>query len=116
MLSALFSFAPLQLWFRGVRPSKFRHVYGLPTRKECCYTDISVVRSGNDGNFCATNPTFLAIVADTTFVVIPINQTGRIDFQCCKVIGHTGQILDLKWNPFDDNMIASASDDCTVSL
>ncbi|XP_055610581.1 coronin-1A-like [Uranotaenia lowii] len=105
-----------KLWFRGVRPSKFRHVYGLPTRKECCYTDISVVRSGNDGNFCAVNPTFLAIVADTTFVVIPINQTGRIDFQCCKVIGHTGQILDLKWNPFDDNMIASASDDCTIKI
>ncbi|XP_058055679.1 coronin-2B-like isoform X2 [Anopheles bellator] len=105
-----------QLWFRGVRPSKFRHVYGLPTRKECCYTDISVVRSGNDGNFCAVNPTFLAIVADTTFVVIPINQTGRIDFQCCKVIGHTGQILDLKWNPFDDHTIASASDDCTIKL
>ncbi|XP_055528246.1 coronin-1C-like isoform X1 [Wyeomyia smithii] len=105
-----------KLWFRGVRPSKFRHVYGLPTRKECCYTDISVVRSGNDGNFCAVNPTFLAIVADTTFVVIPINQTGRIDFQCCKVIGHTGQILDLKWNPFDDNMIASASDDCTIKV
>ncbi|XP_055629932.1 coronin-1A-like isoform X2 [Toxorhynchites rutilus septentrionalis] len=105
-----------KLWFRGVRPSKFRHVYGLPTRKECCYTDISVVRSGNDGNFCAVNPTFLAIVADTTFVVIPINQTGRIDFQCCRVIGHTGQILDLKWNPFDDNMIASASDDCTIKL
>ncbi|XP_055528253.1 coronin-1C-like isoform X4 [Wyeomyia smithii] len=106
----------VELWFRGVRPSKFRHVYGLPTRKECCYTDISVVRSGNDGNFCAVNPTFLAIVADTTFVVIPINQTGRIDFQCCKVIGHTGQILDLKWNPFDDNMIASASDDCTIKV
>ncbi|XP_053677075.1 coronin-1C-like [Anopheles nili] len=105
-----------QLWFRGVRPSKFRHVYGLPTRKECCYTDISVVRSGNDGNFCAVNPTFLAIVADTTFVVIPIATTGRIDFQCCKVIGHAGQILDLKWNPFDDHTIASASDDCTVKI
>uniref|UniRef100_A0AAG5DAI4 Coronin n=1 Tax=Anopheles atroparvus TaxID=41427 RepID=A0AAG5DAI4_ANOAO len=105
-----------QLWFRGVRPSKFRHVYGLPTRKECCYTDISVVRSGNDGNFCAVNPTFLAIVADTTFVVIPLGMTGRIDFQCCKVIGHAGQLLDLKWNPFDDHMIASASDDCTIKI
>lgn len=79
------------------------------------FTLSSVVRSGNDGNFCAVNPSFLAIVADTTFVVIPIAQTGRIDFQCCKVIGHTGQILDLKWNPFNDNIIASGSDDCTVS-
>lgn len=72
------------------------------------------MRSGNDGNFCAVNPKLIAIVADTAFVVIPVGQTGRIDFQCCKVIGHAGQILDLKWNPFNDNMIASASDDCTV--
>lgn len=64
----------IKLWFRGVRPSKFRHVYGLPSRKESCYTDISVVRNGNDGNFCAINPKLIAIVADTTFVVIPVGQ------------------------------------------
>lgn len=76
----------------------------------------SVVRSGNDGNLCAVNPLFLAIVVDYAFVVIPITQTGRIDFQCNKVIGHSGQILDLKWNPFNDCVIASASDDCTVCI
>lgn len=75
----------------------------------------SVVRSGNDGSLCAVNPLFLAIVVDYAFVVIPVSQTGRIDFQCNKVIGHTGQILDLKWNPFNDCVIASASDDCSVS-
>lgn len=75
----------------------------------------SVVRSGNDGNLCAVNPLFLAIVVDYAFVVIPVSQTGRIDFQCNKVIGHTGQILDLKWHPFNDCVIASASDDCSVS-
>lgn len=63
-----------QLWFRGVRPSKFRHVYGLPSRKESCYTDISAVRSGNDGNFCAVNQKLIAIVADTMFVVFPVGQ------------------------------------------
>lgn len=30
----------VQLWFRGVRASKFRHVYGAPSRKENSYTDI----------------------------------------------------------------------------
>lgn len=43
-------------------------------------------------------------------------QTGRIDFQCCKVIGHNAAVTDLKWCPFNDNIIASGSDDCTVSL
>lgn len=62
------------------------------------------------------NPIFLAIEADAAFVVIPLNHTGRIDFQRCKVIGHAGQIFDLKWNPFNDYQIASASDDCTIKL
>lgn len=62
------------------------------------------------------NPTFLAIEADAAFIVIPLNHTGRIDFQRCKVIGHAGQIFDLKWNPFNDFQIASASDDCTIKL
>jgi hypothetical protein len=25
-------------------------------------------------------------------------------------------VLDIKWDPFNDNIIASASDDCTVSI
>lgn len=73
-----------------------------------------MVRSGNDGNLCAVNPKFLAIVSESAFVVIPMTLTGRIDFQCCKVIGHNGAVTDLKWNPFNDNIIASGSDDCTV--
>lgn len=48
--------------------------------------------------------------------MILLNHTGRIDFQRCKVIGHAGQIFDLKWNPFNDYQIASASDDCTIKL
>ena len=30
--------------------------------------------------------------------------------------GHSRQVLDIKWNPFNDNIIASASEDCTVKL
>ena len=30
--------------------------------------------------------------------------------------GHTQDVLDIAWNPFDDNMIASSSEDATVKI
>ena len=30
--------------------------------------------------------------------------------------GHKNIVLDLAWNPFNENQIASASEDCTVKL
>ena len=32
------------------------------------------------------------------------------------VTGHKGAVLDLAWCPHNDNVIASASDDCTIKL
>ena len=43
-------------------------------------------------------------------------QTGRIEVNMPKVTGHRGNVLDIKWSPFDDNVIASCSDDTTVSI
>ncbi|XP_040929807.2 coronin-2B-like, partial [Betta splendens] len=45
-----------------------------------------------------------------------VPQTGRVDPQHPRVCGHTGRVLDVKWNPFDDHCIASCSEDCTVKI
>jgi len=42
-------------------------------------------------------------------------QFGRIDPHYPKVCGHQGKVLDIKWNPFHDNIIASCSEDSSVS-
>lgn len=42
-------------------------------------------------------------------------QTGRIEPNYPKVCGHQGNVLDIKWNPFIDNIIASCSEDTSVS-
>ncbi|GBN64698.1 Coronin-2B [Araneus ventricosus] len=43
-------------------------------------------------------------------------QTGRVDVTAGRVTGHHGPVLDLQWNPFNDNIIASSSDDCTIKI
>lgn len=47
-------------------------------------------------------------------IIMILLQTGRLDFNASRVTGHSGPVLDIKWNPFNDNIIASCSDDCTV--
>ncbi|XP_025083235.1 coronin-2B-like isoform X3 [Pomacea canaliculata] len=103
-----------------IRSSKFRHVYGSPLRKEQSYENLRLTRNAHDSNFCAVNPQSLAVVTETggggSFVVVPVERTGRFDISAPKVSGHSGAVLDIKWNPFNDNIIASASEDCTVKL
>ncbi|KAK7603505.1 hypothetical protein V9T40_003504 [Parthenolecanium corni] len=109
-----------KLLFRGVRSSKFRHVYGSAAKRENSYHNVPITRNAHDSNFCAVNPKFVAVVTEVAgggaFIVLPINKTGKVDINASRVTGHRGPVLDVKWNPFNDNIIASCSDDCTVKL
>jgi len=53
-----------------------------------------------------------------TVVIVSVNvclQTGRADVNAPRVSGHRSPITDIKWNPFNDNIIASSSEDATVT-
>ncbi len=41
---------------------------------------------------------------------------GRQDKDSPIVAGHKGSVTDIQWCPFNDNVIASASDDCTIKI
>lgn len=45
-----------------------------------------------------------------------MEHTGRIKPNYPKVCGHQGNVLDIKWNPFPDNIIASCSEDTSVHI
>lgn len=70
----------LQMSFRVVRSSKFRHVYGQALKREQCYDNIRVSKSSWDSTFCAVNPKFLAIIVESAgggaFIVLPHNKVG----------------------------------------
>lgn len=107
--------------FRGIRSSKFKHVYGSAVKKEKCYDNVAITKNAHDcSQFCAVNPKFVAVVTEASgggsFVVIPIELTGRQDVDTGRVTGHRGPVLDVKWSPFNDNLIASASEDATIKI
>ncbi|XP_028661704.1 coronin-2A isoform X2 [Erpetoichthys calabaricus] len=107
-------------WHPQYRSSKFRHVYGKPANKENCYDGVPITKSVHDNHFCAVNPCFIAVITECAgggaFLVIPISQTGKIDPHHPRICGHKGNVLDIKWNPFDDYSIASCSEDAIVKV
>ncbi|NXP27261.1 COR2A protein, partial [Scytalopus superciliaris] len=107
-------------WQPQYRSSKFRHVYGKAASKDKCYDCVPITLNVHDNYFCAVNPYFLAVVTECAgggaFLVIPITQTGKLDPHYPKVCGHKGNVLDIKWNPFNDFVIASCSEDRTVKI
>lgn len=46
-----------------------------------------------------------------------LDRPGRFESGTSQVVqGHKGSVLDFDWNPFDDTMFASASEDTTIKL
>ncbi|XP_018591481.1 coronin-2A [Scleropages formosus] len=107
-------------WRPQYRSSKFRHVFGKAATKENCYDGVPITRSVHDNHFCAVNPRFIAVITECAgggaFLVISINHTGKVDPHHPKVSGHRGNVMDVKWNPFNDYCIASCSEDTTVKI
>lgn len=73
-----------------------------------------------DNPFCAVNPKFLAIITEASgggaFIVLPLEQYGRVDMNLPKVGGHKSAVLDIQWCPHNDNVIASSSEDTTIKV
>ena len=95
----------LQFSFRGVRSSKYRHIFGSPARRDRCYDSLKITRNAHDGNFCAANPKFVAVVTEVAgggaFVVIPLERVSiapvqSVDLGAGLVLApHSGSLFGL---------------------
>jgi len=109
---------------RFVRPSKFRHVFGTIAKREDCFDDLKVTRAAWDSNYVTGNPLYFAVLCEAggggSFIVVPWSAAttfkGKVDPKYPFVAGHKSVVLDLDFNPFNDNLIASVSEDCTGKI
>ncbi|VEL25903.1 unnamed protein product [Protopolystoma xenopodis] len=93
----------------GIRMSKYKHVFGKPLKREECYDSMRITKSSWDSCFCSVNPKFFAVVTEAA-------GGGRVPANAPLVSGHTAAVLDIQWCPHNDNLIASASEDCTAKV
>ncbi|XP_067931451.1 coronin-1B-like isoform X2 [Watersipora subatra] len=106
---------------RVVRQSKFRHVFGTAAKKDSCYDGLRITKSNWEGStYCDVNPKYVAIIVESAgggaFVVQPVVKTGRIERDSPVVGGHKAEVLNVKWCPHHDDVIASSAEDCTVKI
>jgi len=104
---------------RVVRSSKFRHVFGTPAKKENTYDGIKPSRSAWDSNKVSASGKFIGVVWDASgggaFAVLDVAKPGKLG-QFPLVTGHSGDVLDLEFSPFNDNLVASVSEDCYAKI
>lgn len=102
-----------------VRASKYRHIFGQEWKKENSYTELRTNIAPWDSNFIASSGEFFAVPwsgGGGSLAVIKHSDVGRKTSEQPLLSGHTSQVLDFAFNPFNDYILASGSADCTVKV
>lgn len=103
-----------------VRASKYRHVFGQASKRELQYENVKVTNNAWDSNLIKTNGKFISVNWNASgggaFAVIPVNEVGKCPDQIPLFRGHTAQVLDTDFDPFNDHRIASGSDDSKIAI
>lgn len=96
---------------------KLKNIFGEPWKQ--AYRDLKISARPTQSCGLAASSQHIAFPWDVgsggIVALIDINNFGR-NPPIVKLSGHCGSIQDLAFNEFDENIIASASDDCTIKI
>jgi coronin-1B/1C/6 len=102
-----------------VRSSKFRHVFGTPGKKEECFDGIQMSKNAWDSNYLDVNGKYIAVCWQTAgggaIGILDAQKPGKLS-KVGLFTGHKGPVLDLQFSPFNDNLVATVSEDTTVKI
>lgn len=101
-----------------VRDSKFRHVFGEPSKE--VYADLRPSNKASEANGLRVNSKFLLMSWDAggggAVMALDLKKTGRLKSGQPVFSGHHGPVLDFEFNPFNENQFVSCSEDLTIKL
>ncbi|CAB9509238.1 Coronin-1B [Seminavis robusta] len=103
-----------------IRKSKYRHVYCDAPKVEQCWTDFRMSTVTGDQQYIKASTKYFAVGmagGGGSMVVGRLDRPGRFEAGLCPIVtGHTGAVMDMDWNPFDDSMLATGSEDTKIKI
>lgn len=103
-----------------IRASKFRHVFCDQPKPEECWSEFRLSTVTGDQQYIKASGKYLSVGLSGgggPMLVGRLDRPGRFEMgSCSQVSGHAGAVLDMDWNPFDDSMMATASEDTYVKV
>lgn len=103
-----------------IRKSQYRHVFCDNPKPEKCFTGIRLSTVTGDQQYIKASAKYYAVAlygGGGPIHVGRLDRPGRFESgTSAQVEGHTGSVLDMDFNPFDDSVFASASEDTTIKL
>lgn len=102
-----------------VRASKFRHVYADQPRQDSKFENIRLSTTTGEQNYIKANPLYFAVGLQGgggPFTIVNHSKPGKLEPDQPIISGHSAAVLDFDFNPFHDQIIASASEDQTIKV
>ena len=87
---------------------------------QLCYTGFRVATATGEQQYIKASTKYWAVAmfgGGGPVVVGRHDRPGRFEDGTSPILkGHSGAVLDMEWSPFDDSLLATASEDCTIKL
>lgn len=104
-----------------VRQSKYRHIYCDQPKHEMCYTGFRIATATGEQQYIKASTKYWSVAmfgGGGPLVVGRHDRPGRFEDGTSPIFRgqHSGTVLDMEWSPFDDSMLATASEDSTIKL
>ena len=85
-----------------------------------CFADFRLSTVTGDQQYVKASAKYFSIGmagGGGPVVVHRLDRPGRFEVSACPYItGHSGAVLDMDWSPFDDSMLATASEDTNIKI
>ena len=101
------------------KASKYKNAAPLDPKLDTHIRDLSLGSHHSCGNFISASAAFIAFnwdVLGSSLAVLPLDTRGRPDKAAVpRIDGHSQLVTDFAFSPFDDGLLATGSQDLSVS-